>query len=525
MLTVTDNSGLNGSASQNVTLNYLPPVASFTLYGLYQAIEVFATASFDPDGTISDYAWNWGDGTSVTHGIRSEHRYSLAGNYNVTLTVTDASGVSTTSTKAFAASTAPSPTNGYAASRKVDGAAALTTQRNPAIATIGSLVYIVWEDRRDGRGQIYISKSVDRGVTWSSPSMVNMSMYSGASQQYPSVAIGPDGAVYVAWQENRSGGMNVNVYLSRANEGSLAFSPAVRVDDTGIQLSWQEFPSVAVNARGIVLVVWKDDRGGYPRVYSARSVNRGDVFSTNIKVDDGSSSTIAVGIPSLAVDDVGRFYVVWNDNRDLNSNIYMSRSEDDGASFQSSVRVDNTGSATYVQGSPSVSATGDGFLCVVWRDARNGLLDIYSTVSTNAGLSFGANVLVTSATTQSDTLAPKVAVDEWTNIYVVWERINSADSAIEFSMSTDLGATFSREARVSDAPNEVYCTVPQLAVDSQGGVHVVWTDDRVDEGDIRYSLGTFTISYARQSLLAQLLPSEPPTASASVVARGARLLA
>src|SRR4030067_2760691 len=115
------------------------------------------------------------------------------------------------------------PTNQSSSSRKIDGAAARTTQRNGAIVAFGANLYAAWEDRRDGRGQIYISKSTDRGVTWSAPAQVNVSPYSGASQQSPSVAVGPDGAVYVAWQENRAGGLNVNGYLARSNAGSLSF--------------------------------------------------------------------------------------------------------------------------------------------------------------------------------------------------------------------------------------------------------------------------------------------------------------
>ena len=497
-LTVTDDSGLTDSTSLEVTMAHLPPVASFTMYGLYLAIEVYATDSYDSDGSIADYAWNWGDGSVATHGLSSAHVYAVPGSYSVTLTVTDSSGVNSSLAKPFSATAAPLPTNQFSSSRKIDGAAAGTTQRNGAIVAFGANLYAAWEDRRDGRGQIYISKSTDRGVTWSAPAQVNVSPYSGASQQSPSVAVGPDGAVYVAWQENRSGGMNVNVYLARSNAGSLSFGPAVRVDDTGIQFSWQEFPTVAVNSKGIVLVVWKDDRGGYPRVYCARSVNRGDSFSANLKVDDAVATTVATGTPSLAVDDVGRFYIVWNDNRDSNSNIYLSRSTDDGITFQSSVRVDDTGTATYMQGNPSVSAAGDGFVCAVWRDGRSGLLDIYSATSNNGGVSFGVNVKVASASAQTDTVVPKVAVDPWKNIFVIWETINSADSAIRFSMSTDLGATFQKDVLVSDAPNDVYCTVPQLAVDTQGGVHVLWTDDRNDEGDVQYSFGSFPISYARQ---------------------------
>jgi PKD repeat protein len=51
------------------------------------------SASYDPNGTITAYNWNFGDG-STGSGQRVEHTYNSAGSYTVTLTVTDNSGKS-----------------------------------------------------------------------------------------------------------------------------------------------------------------------------------------------------------------------------------------------------------------------------------------------------------------------------------------------------------------------------------------------------------------------------------------------
>lgn len=56
-----------------------------------QGIAFDGSASSDPDGTINDYAWTFGDG-AVGAGIRPTHVYSNAGTYTVTLTVTDDGG-------------------------------------------------------------------------------------------------------------------------------------------------------------------------------------------------------------------------------------------------------------------------------------------------------------------------------------------------------------------------------------------------------------------------------------------------
>ncbi|GEM_PF-3849625 len=52
-----------------------------------------ASASFDPDGTLVQYDWDFGDGTTRSDaGITPKHTYSIDGTYSVTLTVRDDEG-------------------------------------------------------------------------------------------------------------------------------------------------------------------------------------------------------------------------------------------------------------------------------------------------------------------------------------------------------------------------------------------------------------------------------------------------
>ena len=101
-LTVTDNDGLTGVDSTSAAINpaggNTPPVAQAN--GPYSGTEGGAVAfssagSLDPDGSIVTYAWDFGDGnTSAT--ANPSHTFVAAGTYNVSLTVTDDAGDSTT---------------------------------------------------------------------------------------------------------------------------------------------------------------------------------------------------------------------------------------------------------------------------------------------------------------------------------------------------------------------------------------------------------------------------------------------
>jgi PKD repeat protein len=91
-----------------------PPTASFTATpgsGTAPLDVSFNATASDPDGSIVSYAWSFGDGASGS-GASVTHRYAAAGNYTVTLTVTDDSGTTATATRSIAVAAAPPPGGG-----------------------------------------------------------------------------------------------------------------------------------------------------------------------------------------------------------------------------------------------------------------------------------------------------------------------------------------------------------------------------------------------------------------------------
>lgn len=87
-----DSAGNNTtSAEVDFSINNVAPVANFnaSVSGLTAS---FTDASLDMDGTIVSRTWNFGDSTSSTT-TNPSHTYAVAGNYTVTLTVTDNTGL------------------------------------------------------------------------------------------------------------------------------------------------------------------------------------------------------------------------------------------------------------------------------------------------------------------------------------------------------------------------------------------------------------------------------------------------
>ena len=96
VLTVTDDSGTTSASSRDaktVIVNAKPVADAgpdrLAIPG--QSVDFDASGSFDPDGRIIDYRWQFGDGSAATGAVVS-HAYARPGRYQVGLQVQDDTG-------------------------------------------------------------------------------------------------------------------------------------------------------------------------------------------------------------------------------------------------------------------------------------------------------------------------------------------------------------------------------------------------------------------------------------------------
>jgi PKD repeat protein len=99
-LTVTSNTGATASTSQSVgvTRSNQAPVASFTASCTGLSCTFDGRDSVDPGGSITSYAWDFGDGAGDA-GATTSHTYAGAGARTVRLTVTDNEGATGTASQ------------------------------------------------------------------------------------------------------------------------------------------------------------------------------------------------------------------------------------------------------------------------------------------------------------------------------------------------------------------------------------------------------------------------------------------
>jgi len=103
-LRVIDEAGLAAEAVTSVTVENTPPLASCRFSSdspvVGEWILFDASTSYDPDGQLVDFVWDFGDGTS-TRGTRVGHTYEEVGVYPVRLTVEDDAGATTSIVHTF----------------------------------------------------------------------------------------------------------------------------------------------------------------------------------------------------------------------------------------------------------------------------------------------------------------------------------------------------------------------------------------------------------------------------------------
>ncbi|MFD5213473.1 PKD domain-containing protein [Microbacterium sp. NPDC058345] len=121
------------------------PVADFTFSCDDEGACAFdASGSTDPDGSIAGYAWDFGDNGAST-GAAPSHQFLASGDYEVTLTVTDNRGATSTATETVQV-TVPEPENAVVyvgAAHSASGAATFKAATVPAEVQAGDAL-LMW---------------------------------------------------------------------------------------------------------------------------------------------------------------------------------------------------------------------------------------------------------------------------------------------------------------------------------------------------------------------------------------------
>ena len=140
ILKVIDENELLNTTSKNITV-YAPPVAVFT-YSVSEplvneTVTFNASESYDFDGSIVSYSWDFGDETNGT-GVTVNHTYLVEGNYTVVLNVNDNDGFTNSTLRSKLLASAAARTS--ASLNAIDSADCVATAAGPAATAVASSI-------------------------------------------------------------------------------------------------------------------------------------------------------------------------------------------------------------------------------------------------------------------------------------------------------------------------------------------------------------------------------------------------
>jgi len=272
---------------------------------------------------------------------------------------------------------------------------------------------------------------------------------------------------------------------------STTWAASVKANsDTGTTV--QDHPAIAIGADGAHYLIWDDARDGNANIYfSRRDPVTGTWSSPNTKANDDTGTRVQVN-PAIVLDGANNAYAVWEDSRDgasnkIDTNIYSSKRTSTTGLWTANVRVNDDATGNPVQRNPRIAGTTVGLDTAVWVDLRSSQNNIYSAQLTTAGgTAWGANKKVTDNTAALKDL-PDVAVGTDGTAYAVWQDSRNGNADIYFSKLTPGAAAWTTNQKVSDDPGSTAQTSARVGVDATGTVTVIWLDARTSPAKIRMS--------------------------------------
>ena len=287
----------------------------------------------------------------------------------------------------------------------------------------------------------------------------------GIDAAEPATVSASDGTFYVAWVNHEL--KQADVMLTHFSADGEAISPPVRVNrQAGAATAWRgDQPSVAVAPNGAVYVLWtaRVDAGDQhgTDIYLSTSNDGGRSFGTEVKVND-DKATGPHGMHSLAVAKDGRIYAGWLDERNVhapkpstkaeghhmesNRDVYLAYSTDGGRTFSVNRKVASDACPCC---KTALAVSPDGTLYAGWRQVLPGSFrHIAVATSTDGGTNFSTPVIVSDdrwVLQGCPVSGPSLSVDGSSgNLKVVWYAAPEGNApGVYFAESKDKGRSFS----------------------------------------------------------------------------------
>jgi len=236
-------------------------------------------------------------------------------------------------------------------------------------------------------------------------------------------------------------------------------------------------PRIGVDSNGHLHLIWIDDRTGSGDLYYTQSTDGGTTWSAFESI----TTTVESWPGDMAIGPDGTVHVAWVDVEGTKSHRLKYGRRESAENWSDS----DVEAGLALPPDPAMGVDGN-YIYIVWQK-RVGEQD-------NPNIWYGHKAITgTIWTTQwiTDTdvssLAPDVAMDGNGNVHVVWqEQVN--DGTIWYSKGSWSG-TFGWSAPITVSESLTGCVTPAIAVGSDDYVHIVWGQYISDDEQYVYYAG------------------------------------
>lgn len=348
---------------------------------------------------------------------------------------------------------------------------------------------IAWLDRRGGdtgSERIYAQRlSASGEVLWGSNG-VAVCTTNGSGFDPVIVSDGSGGAV-VAWEDQRAGSTESDIYAQRIDGSGATIWP-----ESGVPLctatATQRYPRIAPDRSGGAIVVWEDHRVGPYDIYAQRVNGSGVTLWGNNGLGLCTEAGYQ-GSPVLFTDSSGTAFFCWSDGRAGSGDLYAQKVDPAGTVVWNNggVQICNGPGG---EGLPVITPDEEGGFIAAWFDTRSGSqYDIYAQRVNSSGVPGWLFSGVPVATTPVTEQKVELCGDGAGGAILAWYTFNGVAGGEQIYAQRLDGAGVP-QWRVDGI---AVCTAPgrqedpMVVADGLGGAIIGWADNRSAQGDDVYA--------------------------------------
>ncbi|MDY6835844.1 MAG: Ig-like domain-containing protein [Chloroflexota bacterium] len=281
----------------------------------------------------------------------------------------------------------------------------------------------------------------------------------------PSIAIDDYGTLHVVWRSNT----NDILYCNSTTNGSWLEPISISNTIPGTA----RHPAIAISAEGSIHVVWVTD--GY--IWHAYNLDE-----QTWQVAEASTVGTTSMHPDINIDHNGMIHLVWQEGDEFDGPAYDI--------YYKSKRISETWSGTITSNlsntpndrstEPSLFVEDSGQVHVVWQQEHDGISDIY--YRSKPLFETWNEIEDVSSGISGDHCDPSLVLGDDGTAHVAWA--DNSNSIIYYRLKySDHQWTNDNKAIEVSSSSVFQMQKPDIAIDKQGAIHLVWQESHLDHGD------------------------------------------